>query len=108
MPITNYSFKNKTVFITGASRGIGLSIAILLASKGFSVRIILRANIAIVAKTTTPHPSLPGTIYTAAQECVKAGGRAIGIKCDIRDSNEIQNAIEKTVEEFGGMGWLTP
>ena len=94
----DYSFKNKTVFITGASRGIGLAIAKALASHG--------ANIAIVAKTTTAHPTLPGTIYTAADECIKAGGKALGIQCDIRSETQIQEAVDKTVEVFGGIDIL--
>ena len=71
------NLSGKTIFITGASRGIGLQIALRAAQDG--------ANIAIAAKTTEPHPSLEGTIYTAADDIRKAGGKCLPIKCDIRD-----------------------
>lgn len=87
--------KGKTLFITGASRGIGLAIGLKAAKDG--------ANVAIVAKTDTPHPKLPGTIHTAAAEIEAAGGKALAIKCDIRDENSVQSAIEQTVEHFGGI-----
>lgn len=74
------------MFITGASRGIGLAIALRAARDG--------ANVAIVAKTVKPHPKLPGTIYTAAEEVQKAGGQAIAIACDIRDEKSVKAAIE--------------
>jgi len=90
--------KGKTVFITGGSRGIGLSIAIRLACEG--------ANIVIAAKTDTPHPKLPGTIYTACQEIEKAGGQALPIKCDIRNEEEVKEAFEKAVQKFGGIDIL--
>lgn len=91
-------FKNKTVFITGASRGIGLSIGKKLASEG--------ANIVIAAKTADPHPKLPGTIYTAAEEIEKAGGKALPLMVDIRFEDQVQQAVEKAVSTFGGIDIL--
>jgi citronellol/citronellal dehydrogenase len=85
----------KTLFITGASRGIGLAIALRAAQDG--------ANIAIAAKTAEPHPKLPGTIYTAAAEIEAAGGRALPLIVDVRDVDSIRNGVEKTVETFGGI-----
>ena len=87
--------KGKTLFITGASRGIGLAIALRAARDG--------ANVAIAAKTTEPHPKLKGTIYTAAEEIVAAGGKALPLVCDIRDEAQVIDAIGKTVAEFGGI-----
>ena len=87
--------KNKTLFITGATRGIGFAIAKRAAQDG--------ANIAIIAKTTEPHPKLPGTIHTAAEELNQAGGNAIGIKTDIRFEDQVIAAVEKTIETFGGI-----
>ena len=89
------SLKDKTLFITGASRGIGLAIAKRAARDG--------ANIAIAAKTTEPHPKLEGTIYTAAAEIEAAGGRALPIMCDIRDEESVKAAVKQTVEQFGGI-----
>ena len=89
------SLKGKTLFITGASRGIGLAIALRAARDG--------ANIAIAAKTDTPHPKLEGTIYTAAEEIEKAGGRALPLVVDVRDEEAVKNAIDKTAEKFGGI-----
>src|SRR5689334_22244036 len=89
------SLKGKTLFISGASRGIGLAIALRAARDG--------ANIAIAAKTTEPHPRLKGTIYTAADEIRAAGGKALPVVCDIRDEAQVVDAIEKTVAEFGGI-----
>ena len=89
------SLKGKTLFITGASRGIGLAIALKAARDG--------ANIAVAAKTETPHPKLPGTIHSAAQEIEKAGGKALPIVCDIRFEDQVQVAVAKTVETFGGV-----
>jgi citronellol/citronellal dehydrogenase len=89
------SLKGKTLFITGASRGIGLAIALRAAKDG--------ANIAIAAKTAGPHPKLPGTIYTAAEEIEKAGGRALPLLCDIRFDDQVQSAVAQTVEKFGGI-----
>lgn len=89
------SLKGKTLFITGASRGIGLAIARRAAREG--------ANIAIVAKTTEPNPKLEGTIHSAAKEVEAAGGAALAIACDIRHEDDVQRAVEKTVAEFGGI-----
>ena len=89
------SLKGKTLFITGASRGIGLAIALKCARDG--------ANIAIAAKTETPHPKLPGTIHSAAAEIERAGGRALALAVDIRDEAAVQAAIARTVETFGGL-----
>ncbi|UYO44481.1 NAD(P)-dependent oxidoreductase [Rhodopseudomonas palustris] len=89
------SLQGKTLFITGASRGIGLAIALRAARDG--------ANVAIAAKTTEPHPKLKGTIYTAAEEIVAAGGKALPLVCDIRDEAQVIDAIGKTAAEFGGI-----
>ncbi len=89
------SLKGKTLFISGASRGIGLAIALRAARDG--------ANIVIAAKTTEPHPRLQGTIYTAADEVRAAGGKALPIVCDIRDEAQVIAAVEKAVAEFGGI-----
>ncbi len=91
-------FKNKTVFITGGSRGIGLDIAKKLASEG--------ANIVIAAKTSEPHPKLPGTIHTAAAEIEAAGGKALACMVDIRDENQVLAAVKKAVDTFGGIDIL--
>lgn len=85
----------KTLFITGASRGIGLAIALRAARDG--------ANIAIAAKTENPHPKLPGTIFTAAEDIEKAGGRALPLVVDVRDEESVKSGIDKTVETFGGL-----
>jgi len=87
--------KGKTLFITGASRGIGLAMALRAARDG--------ANIAIAAKTETPHPKLEGTIYTAAEEIEKAGGKALPLVVDVRDEAAVKAAIDKTAETFGGL-----
>lgn len=89
------SLKNKTIFVTGGSRGIGLAIALRAAKDG--------ANIAIASKTADPNPKLPGTIFTAAAEIEKAGGKALPIQCDIRFEDQIAEAISKTVDKFGGI-----
>ena len=89
------SLKGKTLFISGASRGIGLAIALRAARDG--------ANVAIAAKTAEPHPKLKGTIYTAADEVRAAGGKALPVLCDIRDEAQVIAAIEQTVAEFGGI-----
>ncbi len=89
------SLKGKTIFITGASRGIGEAIAVRAAQDG--------ANIAIAAKTAEPHPKLPGTIHTAAAAIEKAGGKALPIVCDIRDEAAVEAAVAQTVEAFGGI-----
>jgi citronellol/citronellal dehydrogenase len=87
--------KNKTIFISGGSRGIGLAIAKRAAQDG--------ANIVIAAKTAEPHPKLPGTIYTAAEEIEEAGGKALPCVCDIRDEKAVQTAVKAGVEKFGGI-----
>jgi citronellol/citronellal dehydrogenase len=89
------SLAGKTLFISGASRGIGLAIALRAARDG--------ANIAVAAKTAEPHPKLPGTIYTAAGEIEKAGGKALPLVCDIRFEEQVGDAVEKTVARFGGI-----
>jgi len=92
------SLKGKTLFITGASRGIGHAIGLRAARDG--------ANVAIAAKTSDPHPKLPGTIHTAAEDMTKAGGKGLAVMCDIRDENQIAAAVAKTVETFGGIDIL--
>jgi citronellol/citronellal dehydrogenase len=91
-------FQGKTVFITGASRGIGKAIALKLAAAG--------ANIAVVAKSVHEDPRLGGTIYSAAEEINAAGGKALPIQCDIRDEEQILAAIQQTVSVFGGIDIL--
>ncbi|XP_023664435.2 hydroxysteroid dehydrogenase-like protein 2 [Paramormyrops kingsleyae] len=88
----------RTLFITGASRGIGKAIALKAARDG--------ANVVIAAKTAQPHPKLPGTIYTAAEEIQAAGGKALPCVVDIRDENQISNAVEQAVKKFGGIDIL--
>ena len=94
----NPSLKGKTLFITGASRGIGKAIALKAAADG--------ANIALFAKTTEPHPKLPGTIYTAAEEVRDAGGTPLVCVGDIRHEEQLKAAIDQTVETFGGIDIL--
>ncbi|MCZ2298983.1 MAG: NAD(P)-dependent oxidoreductase [Chitinophagales bacterium] len=89
------SFQNKTVFITGASRGIGKAIALKLAKEG--------ANIVIASKSVEENPKLGGTIFTAAKEIEAAGGKALPVQTDIRFEEQIINAVNKTVETFGGI-----
>jgi citronellol/citronellal dehydrogenase len=89
------SLQGKTLFITGASRGIGLAIALRAARDG--------ANIAVAAKTAAPHKHLPGTIYSAAEEIERAGGKALPLVVDVRDEASIQAAVEQTVQRFGGI-----
>jgi citronellol/citronellal dehydrogenase len=91
-------FNNKTVLITGATRGIGKAIAIKLAAAG--------ANIVIAAKSTSEDERLGGTIFSAAAEVESAGGKALAVYCDIRDEKLIQNVIDKTTEKFGGLDIL--
>ena len=88
-------FKNKTVIMSGGSRGVGLEIAKALGKDG--------ANIAILAKTTEPHPTLPGTIFTAADEIEEVGGTALPIVCDIRYEDQVEAAVVETVNKFGGI-----
>ncbi|HZB92943.1 MAG TPA: NAD(P)-dependent oxidoreductase [Stellaceae bacterium] len=90
--------KGKTLFISGGSRGIGLAIALRAAQDG--------ANVVIAAKTTVPHPKLPGTIYTAAEAIEAAGGRALPVATDIREEDQVLAAVEQTVERFGGIDIL--
>jgi citronellol/citronellal dehydrogenase len=92
------SLAGKRIFITGGSRGIGLAIALKAAADG--------ASVAIAAKTTDPHPTLPGTIFSAATEIEAAGGTALPIQCDIRDEEAIASAIAKTADTFGGIDIL--
>ena len=92
------SLQGKKIFITGGSRGIGLAIALRAAADG--------AKIAIAAKTADPHPKLPGTIFTAAEEIRSAGGEALPIQCDIRDEEQIAQAVAETAEKFGGLDIL--
>lgn len=92
------TLKGKTLFITGASRGIGKAIALRAAQDG--------ANIVIAAKTAEPHPKLPGTIYTAAEEIEAAGGKALPCVVDIRYEAKVQDAVDKAVETFGGIDIL--
>ena len=92
------SFTNKTIFITGASRGIGKAIALRLAKEG--------ANIVVAAKSVEENPKLGGTIFSAAQEIEDAGGKALAVKCDIRDESQIQAAVDKAVATFGGIDVL--
>jgi citronellol/citronellal dehydrogenase len=95
---THMSFANKTVFITGASRGIGKAIALALAADG--------ARIVIASKTEVPHPKLDGTIYTAAEEVTRAGGEALPLVCDIRDEDQINRAVAAAISHFGGIDIL--
>ncbi|MDE2150500.1 MAG: NAD(P)-dependent oxidoreductase [Gammaproteobacteria bacterium] len=92
------SLQGKTLLITGGSRGIGLAIALRAARDG--------ANVAVAAKTAAPHPQLPGTIYTAAAEIEKAGGKALPIVCDIRYEEQVTAAIARTAATFGGIDVL--
>ena len=89
------NLKNKTLFVSGASRGIGLAIAKKAARDG--------ANIILAAKTAEPHPKLPGTIYTAAEEIVEEGGEALPVICDIRDEENVRKAVNLGVDKFGGI-----
>ena len=90
--------RGRTLFITGASRGIGLAIALRAAREG--------ANVAVAAKTTEPHPKLPGTIYTAAEQIEAAGGKALALAVDIRDDAQVCSAIDRTAAVFGGIDIL--
>ncbi|WNC74216.1 NAD(P)-dependent oxidoreductase [Thalassotalea psychrophila] len=89
------NLKGKTIFITGASRGIGREIALKCAKDG--------ANIVIAAKSTEPHPKLPGTIHTVAQEVIAAGGQALAIKLDVRDQQNFADALKQAADTFGGI-----
>ncbi len=90
--------KDKTIFITGSSRGIGKAIALRAAQDG--------ANVVITGKSAEPHPKLPGTIHSAAKEIEQAGGKALAVQMDIRSEEQVQLAVDKTVETFGGIDVL--
>src|SRR4051812_44573923 len=92
------SLSGKTIFVTGASRGIGKAIALRAAKDG--------ANVVIAAKTTDPHPKLPGTIYTAKEEIEAAGGKALACVVDVRDESQIHAAVDLAVKTFGGIDIL--
>ena len=92
------TLQGKTIFITGASRGIGKAIALRAARDG--------ARVIIAAKTAEPHPKLQGTIYTAAEEIRAAGGEALACVVDVRDESSVQRAVDQGVEEFGGIDIL--
>jgi citronellol/citronellal dehydrogenase len=92
------SLQGKTLFITGASRGIGKAIGIAAAREG--------ANVVIAAKSNVPNPKLPGTIHSAAEEVERAGGRALAVKCDVREDEQIQAAVAAAVDRFGGIDVL--
>jgi citronellol/citronellal dehydrogenase len=89
------NLQGKTIFITGASRGIGREIALKCAKDG--------ANIVIAAKSTQPHPKLPGTIHTVAEEVIAAGGQALAIKLDVRDEENFADALKQAADTFGGI-----
>ena len=89
------TLKDKTLFISGGSRGIGLEIALRAARDG--------ANVALIAKTGEPHPHLPGTVFTAAEAIEAAGGQALPVVGDIRDETAVESAVAATVERFGGV-----
>src|SRR5881409_1823794 len=95
MPGMDEPLADKTLFISGASRGIGLAIALRAARDG--------ANVALIAKTAEPHPKLEGTVYTAAAEIEAAGGQALPIVGDIRDADAVTAAVAAAVERFGGI-----
>ena len=89
------ALKNRTVFISGGSRGIGEAIAVACAAKG--------ANVVIAAKTAEPHPKLPGTIHTAVEAIENAGGKGLGVVCDIREEQAVEDAVAQAAETFGGI-----
>ena len=89
------SLKDKVIFISGGSRGIGLAMVKKAAEDG--------AKVVIAAKTADPHPKLPGTIYTAADEIVEAGGEALPVICDIRNEDNVRDAVNNAVDHFGGI-----
>ncbi|MFO7549257.1 MAG: NAD(P)-dependent oxidoreductase [Acidimicrobiia bacterium] len=92
------TLEDKTLFVTGGSRGIGLAIALRCAADG--------ANVVIAAKTAEPHPKLPGTIHTAAEEIEAAGGRCLPLQVDIREEDQVAGAVEAAAEHFGGIDVL--
>ena len=87
------NFKNTTILMSGGSRRVGLEIATALGKDG--------ANVVILAKTTEPHPTLPGTIFTAAEEIEEVGGNALPVVCDIRFEEQVESAVAQAVEKFG-------
>ena len=89
------SLKDKVIFISGGSRGIGLAMVKKAAEDG--------AKVVIAAKTADPHPKLPGTIYTAAEEIVEVGGEALPVICDIRNEDNVRDAVNQAVDHFGGI-----
>jgi len=95
---TMHTLHGRTLFITGASRGIGKAIALRAARDG--------ANVVIAAKTAAPHPKLPGTIYTAAREIESTGGRALAVATDVRDEADVERAVQQAVDVFGGIDIL--
>src|SRR5512141_2180051 len=95
---TPRSLSNRTLFISGGSRGIGLAIGVRAARDG--------ANVVIAAKTAETHKHLPGTIYTAAKEIEDAGGKALPVVCDVRSEDQVYAAVEKAVQTFGGIDML--
>lgn len=97
-PAAPRSLAGRTLFITGASRGIGKAIALRAARDG--------ANVVVAAKTVEPHPKLPGTIHTAAEEIEAAGGRALAVQVDVRDEAQVAAAVARAVETFGGLDVL--
>ena len=96
--IRDSTLRGKTLFITGASRGIGKAIAMRAARDG--------ARIIVAAKTTEPHPKLPGTIFTAADDIRAAGGEALPIEVDVRDDAQVEDAVQQAVEAYGGIDVL--
>ncbi len=91
----NKALDNKTIIITGSSRGIGREMALKFAAHG--------ANVVIAAKSAEPHPKLPGTIHSVAEEVNQAGGQGLAVQVDVRDDSSIQKMVDKTVERFGGI-----
>ncbi|MCA9076762.1 MAG: NAD(P)-dependent oxidoreductase [Planctomycetaceae bacterium] len=96
--MSDRTLQGKTLFITGGSRGIGKAIALRAAQDG--------ANVAIIAKTAEPHPKLPGTIHSAVEEIEAAGGKGLAVQTDIREEEQVEAAVEKTVDAFGGIDIL--
>src|SRR5512147_1397628 len=92
------SLRGKTLFITGASRGIGLAIGLRAARDG--------ANVVVAAKSDVPNPKLPGTIHTAAAEIEQAGGKALAVPCDVRDEAQVKAAVKAAADRFGGIDVL--
>ena len=95
MPESNGALAGRTVVMSGGSRGIGLAIAKRIAADG--------ANVALIAKTAEPHPKLPGTVFTAAEEIEEVGGAALPIVGDVRDEAQVAAAVARAAEKFGGI-----